>query len=57
MSFLAFATTIKADGEKDKFNPVSTAVNSLKIGLPLILAALQGMPAVWEILAQQPTPT
>lgn len=32
MSFLAFATTIKADGEKDKFNPVSTAVNSLKIG-------------------------
>lgn len=31
-SFLAFATTIKADGEKDKFNPVSTAVNSLKIG-------------------------
>lgn len=33
MSFLAFATTIKADGEKDKFNPVSTAVNSLKIGL------------------------
>lgn len=32
MSFLAFATTIKADSEKDKFNPVSTAVNSLKIG-------------------------
>lgn len=32
MSFLAFATTIKADGEKDKFNPVSTAVNSLTIG-------------------------
>lgn len=32
MSFLAFATTIKADGEKDKFNPVSTAVNSLRIG-------------------------
>lgn len=32
MSFLTFATTIKADGEKDKFNPVSTAVNSLKIG-------------------------
>lgn len=32
MSFLAFATTIKADGEKDKFNPVSTAVNSLKTG-------------------------
>lgn len=32
MSFLAFTTTIKADGEKDKFNPVSTAVNSLKIG-------------------------
>lgn len=32
MSFLAFATTIKADGEKDKFNPVSTAVNSLNIG-------------------------
>ena len=32
MSFLAFATTIKADGEKDKFNPVSTAVKSLKIG-------------------------
>lgn len=32
MLFLAFATTIKADGEKDKFNPVSTAVNSLKIG-------------------------
>lgn len=32
LSFLAFATTIKADGEKDKFNPVSTAVNSLKIG-------------------------
>lgn len=32
MSFLAFATTIKADGEKDNFNPVSTAVNSLKIG-------------------------
>lgn len=32
MSFLAFATTIKADGEKDKFNPASTAVNSLKIG-------------------------
>lgn len=32
MSFLAFVTTIKADGEKDKFNPVSTAVNSLKIG-------------------------
>lgn len=32
MSFLAFATTIKANGEKDKFNPVSTAVNSLKIG-------------------------
>lgn len=32
MSFLAFATTIKADGEKDKFNPMSTAVNSLKIG-------------------------
>lgn len=32
MSFLAFATTIKADGEKDKFNPVSTAVNSLKLG-------------------------
>ena len=32
MTFLAFATTIKADGEKDKFNPVSTAVNSLKIG-------------------------
>ena len=32
MSFLAFATTIKADGEKDKFNPVSTAVNSLEIG-------------------------
>lgn len=32
MSFLAFATTIKADGEKDKFNPVNTAVNSLKIG-------------------------
>lgn len=32
MSFLAFATTIKADGEKDKFNPVSTAVNSLKMG-------------------------
>lgn len=32
MSFLAFATTIKADGEKDKFNPVSTAVYSLKIG-------------------------
>lgn len=32
VSFLAFATTIKADGEKDKFNPVSTAVNSLKIG-------------------------
>lgn len=32
MPFLAFATTIKADGEKDKFNPVSTAVNSLKIG-------------------------
>lgn len=32
MSFLAFATTIKADGEKDKFNPVSTAVNSLMIG-------------------------
>lgn len=31
-SFLAFATTIKADGEKDKFNPVSTAVNSLNIG-------------------------
>lgn len=32
MSFLTFATTIKADGEKDKFNPVNTAVNSLKIG-------------------------
>lgn len=32
MSFLAFTTTIKADGEKDKFNPVSTAVNSLRIG-------------------------
>lgn len=32
MSFLAFATTIKADDEKDKFNPVSTAVNSLMIG-------------------------
>lgn len=32
MSFLTFATTIKANGEKDKFNPVSTAVNSLKIG-------------------------
>ena len=32
MSFMAFATTIKDDGEKDKFNPVSTAVNSLKIG-------------------------
>ena len=32
VSFMAFATTNKADGEKDKFNPVSTAVNSLKIG-------------------------
>lgn len=32
MLFLAFATTIKADGEKDKFNPMSTAVNSLNIG-------------------------
>lgn len=32
ISFMAFATTTRADGEKDKFNPVSTAVNSLKIG-------------------------
>lgn len=33
MSLLILATTkAKADGEKDNFNPVSTAVNSLKIG-------------------------
>lgn len=31
-AFLAYTVDANADGEKDKFNPVSTAVNSLKIG-------------------------
>lgn len=32
ISFLAASLSAWADGDKDKFNPVSTAVNSLKIG-------------------------
>lgn len=32
LCFMAVAITAKADGDKDQFNPVSTAVNSLKIG-------------------------
>ncbi len=31
-AFLTYTVNASADGEKDKFNPVSTAVNSLKIG-------------------------
>ncbi len=31
-AFLTYTVNTSADGEKDKFNPVSTAVNSLKIG-------------------------
>ncbi len=31
-AFMTYTVNASADGEKDKFNPVSTAVNSLKIG-------------------------